>query len=55
MEWLGYTTRSSAKQAIRDLESLRNNLAHAQDVAEYDWIAIVRLSKYIEETLRRRG
>jgi hypothetical protein len=40
----GFETTSAAKRAVRELESLRNNLAHAQDIVAYDWPQIIRLA-----------
>jgi len=48
-------TRGAAKRVIRDLESLRNNLAHAQDIVTHDWPQIARLARRIEETLGHQG
>lgn len=48
---LGFPTRGAAQRVARDLQSLRNNLAHAQDVVEHDWPPIVRLTRRIEEAL----
>jgi hypothetical protein len=45
----GFKTRRSAKQVLRELESLRNHLAHAQDIVTHDWPQIVRLVLRIEE------
>ena len=45
----GFKTRRSAKQVLRELESLRNHLAHAQDIVTHDWPQIVRLVRRIEE------
>lgn len=42
---LGFRTRGSAKTVIKDLQSLRNNLAHAQDIVSQDWTQIVRLAR----------
>ena len=39
-----FESRSAAKRAARELESLRNNLAHAQDIVAHDWPQIVRLA-----------
>jgi hypothetical protein len=47
--YLGFRSRRAAKQVLRELESLRNNLAHAQDIVTYDWAQIVRLVRRIEE------
>ena len=47
-------TKDKAKRAIKDFESLRNNLAHAQDIVTYDWAQIARLAQrmegYVSET-----
>jgi hypothetical protein len=40
---------------IRDLESLRNNLAHAQDIISHDWPQIARLAQRIEEMSDRHA
>ncbi|MCU7812654.1 MAG: HD domain-containing protein [Candidatus Thiodiazotropha sp. (ex Notomyrtea botanica)] len=45
---LGFATRRSAKKVIRDLESLRNNLAHSQDIIAHDWPQIARMTRRIE-------
>ena len=34
---------------IKDLESLRNNLAHGQDVTSHDWPQIARLARRIQQ------
>ncbi len=51
---LGFDSRRSARRAIRDLESLRNNLAHAQDIATHDWAQIARLSQRVQEMAEGR-
>ena len=33
------------------LESLRNNLAHAQDIVTHDWPVVARMAIRIEELL----
>jgi hypothetical protein len=50
---MGFDSRSVAKRAVRELESLRNHLAHAQDIVTHDWAQIARLSKRMEEIVRR--
>jgi hypothetical protein len=52
MERLGFDSRSIAKRAIKDIESLRNNLSHAQDIVAHDWAQIARLSQRMEEISR---
>ncbi len=54
MKMMGLESRRSAKKVIREMESLRNNLAHAQDVVTYDWGQIVRLTHRLEEASRQR-
>lgn len=52
----GLPTKGAAKRVIRDLESLRNNLAHAQDIVTHDGPRIARLARRVEESLsRQRG
>ncbi len=46
---LGFKTRRAAKKVVSEMESLRNNLAHAQDIVTHDWAQIVRLVTRIEE------
>ena len=48
----GFDSKNKARRAIKDLESLRNNLAHAQDIISYDWPQIIRLSRRFEELNR---
>jgi hypothetical protein len=52
---LGLRTKGAARRVMGDLESLRNNLAHAQDIVTYDWPQIARLARNIEERLRQHG
>ncbi len=49
MERLGMESKSAAKRVIKELESLRNHLAHAQDIVKHDWPQIARLSMRIEK------
>jgi len=48
-------SKSTAKRIVKELESLRNNLAHSQDIVTYDWGQIVRLSYRLEETFTLRS
>jgi hypothetical protein len=45
-------SRRQAEQTIRMLESLRNNLAHSQDIISCDWETIVELCKDMERVIR---
>jgi hypothetical protein len=44
----GFLSRSAAKQVVKELESLRNNLAHGQDIVTHDWAQIARMTRRIE-------
>jgi hypothetical protein len=46
-----FASRRQAEDAIRLLEGLRNNLAHAQDIVSADWEAIVLLSGHLDRAL----
>ena len=48
----GFDTRRSAKKVMKDLESLRNNLAHSQDIVAHDWPQIARMTRRIEMQVR---
>jgi len=53
IEEFGYTSKQEAKKAIKEFESLRNNLAHGQDIVSYDWPQIIRMTTRVNETLSR--
>jgi hypothetical protein len=48
---LGFDTSKSGKRAAKELESLRNNLAHSQDIVIDDWPQIARLSRQVEDLI----
>jgi hypothetical protein len=48
----GFETRGAAKRVMKDIQSLRNNLAHAQDIVVHDWPQIVRLARRVEGMYR---
>ena len=50
----GFETRGAAKRATKEMESLRNHLAHAQDIVAHDWPQIVRLAERVAEMARGR-
>jgi len=50
-EALGFKSVGAAEQAVKDVESLRNNLAHGQDIVTGDWVVIARLTRNLEEIL----
>jgi hypothetical protein len=45
----GFASRSRGEQTIKELEALRNNLAHAQDIISCDWDIIVKLTEYLDK------
>jgi hypothetical protein len=49
----GFESKREAEKAIRDFESLRNSLAHVQDIITYDWDTIVTVSKRLEKIMMR--
>jgi hypothetical protein len=53
-DMFGFASKNTAVEAIRQLESLRNNLAHAQDIVAHDWAAIARIASRLEEAVLLR-
>jgi hypothetical protein len=47
----GFVSRSRGEQTVKELEALRNNLAHAQDIICCDWEIIVKLTEYMDRWL----
>lgn len=41
---LGFSSKNAAKKVVKQFQSLRNNLAHSQDISTYDWAQIARIS-----------
>ena len=48
---IGFASRRRGEETIKNLEKLRNNLAHAQDIVELDWETIVGLSENLETVI----
>ncbi|WP_455223223.1 HD domain-containing protein [Kaarinaea lacus] len=44
-----FESKKSGKRVAKEMEQLRNHLAHAQDIAEHNWAQIVRLAQIIDE------
>jgi hypothetical protein len=42
-------SKAESQRLARDLEALRNSLAHAQDIVTHDWVQIARLARRLEE------
>ena len=51
LEQFGFSSRREAKTVVKEVESLRNNLAHGQDIVSYDWPQIIRMTSRVNETL----
>ena len=51
-EW-GLGSKRQADRFIQDLQSLRNNLAHTQDIVTYDWETILELAQRLDGILMR--
>jgi hypothetical protein len=48
-EALGFRSKKAARRVIKELEQLRNHLAHAQNIASHNWGQIVRMTQRIDE------
>ncbi len=47
----GFVSRSRGEQTVKELEALRNNLAHSQDIITRDWDIIVKLAENLDKFL----
>jgi hypothetical protein len=47
MDLFALDSRQAARRFLGDLESLRNNLAHGQDIVTYDWPQIARMVRSV--------
>jgi len=45
---LNLQSKNTAKRIVKELESLRNNLAHGQGIVEHDWPQIARMTQRME-------
>ncbi len=52
-ENMGFESKRTADKALKDFESLRNNLAHAQDIITYNWDSIVVISRRLNKIMTR--
>jgi hypothetical protein len=53
MAEMGFASKRESERAMKNFESLRNNLAHVQSVVTYDWPIIVNLAGRIDKILSR--
>lgn len=51
LEQFGYRSKRAAEADLRELESLRNHLAHSQDFVASHWQQIARMTRRFEEAL----
>ena len=49
---VGFESRRRGDQVIKNLEKLRNNLAHSQDIVTFDWETIVQMVENLEVVLQ---
>ncbi|MCP3980544.1 MAG: HD domain-containing protein [bacterium] len=47
-EAFDFPSKSAAARVVKEAESLRNKLAHAQDIVTHDWAPIARLARRLE-------
>jgi len=52
LEAFGFDSKRTAKRVVKSLESLRNNLSHAQDIVTHDWAQIARMAQRMQEYSR---
>ena len=55
MTQLGFDTKGKARRVAQEIEALRNNLAHAQDIVSYDRPQIARLARRIDRLAEGGG
>jgi hypothetical protein len=51
----GFESAAAAKRVVKEMESLRNNLAHAQDIVTHDWAQIARMARNMEALFKEGG
>ncbi len=52
---LGLGSKKRSHRVLKELESLRNHLAHAQDIVIHDWATIARLAYWVAEGAEGTG
>ncbi len=50
-EDLELPSRRSGRKLFKSLESLRNNLAHSNEIVAHDWMAVVGIARELDSTL----
>jgi len=51
----GFDSTAAVKRVVKEMESLRNNLAHAQDIVTHDWAQIARMARNMEVLAKEGG
>ncbi len=51
----GFVSRTRGEQTVKELEALRNNLAHSQDIVACDWDTIVKMAENLDKVLGPPG
>lgn len=51
LEIFDFQSQNAAKKTLKDIESLRNNLAHGQSIVAHDWAQILRFTRNIEKII----
>jgi len=54
-QYFGVESRKQAKKLVKQLESLRNSLAHGQDIVTHDWETIVAVARRVVAIKRSEG
>jgi len=49
LKLFGLKSKREGKRVVKEFESLRNNLAHGQDIAVHDWAPIARIASRVSE------
>ncbi len=52
-EDMGFDSVRAAKQGIKEFSSLRNNLAHSQDIVRYNWDQIIQIANRLDRIVSR--
>ena len=52
IEQIGFASKAEADKFARELEGLRNHLAHGQLIADSNWTQIVELSSRLEDVIK---
>ncbi len=52
-EDFGFESKRTIEKVTKDFESLRNNLAHSQDIITYNWDSIVLIAKRLNKIMTR--